>query len=370
MPGLAEPELRTIETRYYFVHTDVSETDARETTLRLTKMAEEYHSRTAGFSGEIRTRFPFYLYQNNQDYLAAGGIPGSAGLFNGKELMATVAGKEPGPRTWKIVQHEGFHQFAHLVISGKLPTWVDEGLAEYFGEAVFTGDGYVSGGIPQWRLERIRQTFKDEKFSPIERMMQMPLNEWNSNLSIVNYDQGWSMVQFLAHGDGGKYQKAFATFMNDMSRGKSWQDAWQSAFGSAQGFEQKWRDWWLALPDNPSEDVFAQATASKLAGFLGRAFAQKQSFESFEEFYRIADARQLKAAPTDWLPPTLLEDALNEVDQSRKLGAEWLLNQPAKERPQIVCRLRDGRTITATFTIRSGKVSEVRTSIAPPIKPR
>ena len=60
-------------------------------------------------------------------------------------------------RTWHTVQHEGFHQFAHVVIRGDLPIWVNEGLAEYFGEAVFTGDGFVSGVIPPTAMTGIRR---------------------------------------------------------------------------------------------------------------------------------------------------------------------------------------------------------------------
>ena len=53
-------------------------------------------------------------------------------------------------------------------------------------------------------------------------MMQMSLDEWNAKLSIVNYDQGWSMVHFLIHGDGGKYRQAFGAFMLDLSRNRPW----------------------------------------------------------------------------------------------------------------------------------------------------
>ena len=49
------------------------------------------------------------------------------------------AGEHITAYTWHTVQHEGFHQFAHAVIGGDIPTWLNEGLAEYFGEALFTG---------------------------------------------------------------------------------------------------------------------------------------------------------------------------------------------------------------------------------------
>src|SRR5436190_20491182 len=69
----AAADLRVYETKYYTIHTDLSEDDARECAIRMTKMAEEYRDRTRDFAGAVRSRLPFYLYRNQIDYLAAGG---------------------------------------------------------------------------------------------------------------------------------------------------------------------------------------------------------------------------------------------------------------------------------------------------------
>ena len=86
-------------------------------------------------------------------------MPGSAGVYmrsDGEPRLMGVAGELENAFTWHLIQHEGFHQFAAAVIGGDRPVWVNEGLAEYFGEAIFTGDGFIAGIIPQWRLKRIR----------------------------------------------------------------------------------------------------------------------------------------------------------------------------------------------------------------------
>ncbi|MBV8782403.1 MAG: hypothetical protein JO353_13490, partial [Phycisphaerae bacterium] len=129
------------ETRYYNVFTDLDPERAREACIRMTKMAEEYHARTAGFAGNIAEKLPFYLFKSADEYYAAGGLPKSAGVFNGERLMA-MADPRIGKEIWHVVQHEGFHQFVHAVIGGEIPIWVNEGMAEYFGESIFTGDGF------------------------------------------------------------------------------------------------------------------------------------------------------------------------------------------------------------------------------------
>src|SRR3954471_7786286 len=179
-------EMPRYETKYYTLFTDVPREQAQEAAVRMSRMAEEYHNRTSAFSGVIRSKLPFYLFRSRENYIAAGGMKGTDGLFNGEALYA-VAGERLTDRTWHVVQHEGFHQFAAAVIGGERPMWVNEGLAEYFGEAIFTGDGFVSGIIPQWRMKRLRDEIQQNKLMSIARMMSLSNAEWNGNIRIENY---------------------------------------------------------------------------------------------------------------------------------------------------------------------------------------
>src|SRR5438094_888712 len=83
-----------------------------------------------------------------------------------------------------------------------------------------------------------------------------------------NPDQAWSVVQFLAHGENGKYQSAFASFMRGIGTGLQWQQAWQANFGSAEGFEVKWKAYWTSLPDDPTADLYAKAIVQTVTGTL------------------------------------------------------------------------------------------------------
>ena len=102
--------MQVFPTKYYIIHSDLPLDDVKEAVLRMTRMAEEYHARTQGFSGDIRERMPFFLFKNADEYYKAGGLPGSAGVFNpnDKSLMA-IAGEDTQGQVWHIVQHEGFH---------------------------------------------------------------------------------------------------------------------------------------------------------------------------------------------------------------------------------------------------------------------
>ena len=58
------------------------------------------------------------------------------------------------------------------------PGHASDHLCYYLREekAVFTGDGYVCGVVPQWRLARIRAELKDQKFRSIESMMHVSID--------------------------------------------------------------------------------------------------------------------------------------------------------------------------------------------------
>ncbi len=348
----AQSRLRQYESRYYVIHTDLDEDAVREAFVRMSAMAELYYQRTRGFAGKITRRFPFYLFTKQADYMAAGGMDGSAGMYdpNARKLLA-IAGPQASESTWYVVRHEGFHQFAHNVIGGELPVWVNEGLAEYFAEAIFTGDGYVTGIVPPERLRRLQFWMKDGNTISVDQMMSMPHALWNAQMNVINYDQAWSMVYFLAHARDGRYQDAFNSFLRDLGRGDRWQAAWQRAFGSGtREFEQQYRGYWQKMPKDFSADLYAQATAETLTSFLARAVSQKQSFATADEFLGVARAGKLKAHADDWLPPALLEGALQRVQEA----GTWELRK--NRGVQLICTRADGKTLTGTFQTQNGRV--------------
>jgi hypothetical protein len=350
-PAFGQAQLTPHQTRYYVLHTDLGDDIVREAEARITAMAEMYYARTKDFGGDITKRMPFYLYSRADDYYAAGGMPGSAGVFDGRRLMA-IAGEQISPATWCIIQHEGFHQFAHAFIGGDIPVWANEGLAEYFAQSIYTGDGFVCGVVPPERLTRLQGWIKDGRARSIEKMMTTSYAAWSADLDVVNYDQAWSMVHFLAHGDGGRYQRAFGNFLEDVSRGMKYEHAWKNSFGAGtDAFERKWRGYWLGMTAAATAERYVEATVATLTSFHARALSQKQVFESFEAFHEAARAGRLQQHREDWLPPSLLESALARVPEC----GEWSIRKRGG-RFAMICTMDDGTTLTGTYKVRNRRV--------------
>jgi len=367
VPPEIASRLHTYDTPHYTLHTDISEADAREVDLRMTRIFEEYQRRTAGFSGQVNGKFPFYLFKNPDDYYASGAIPESAGVFirdqYGSRLMA-IAGEHADNETWHIIQHEGFHQFAANVIRGELPIWVNEGLAEYFGEARWTGDSFVTGLIPPQRLAEVNVAILRKTFKPFDKMMMMTADEWGSHLDYANYTQAWAMVHFLAQGENGRYQNAFVQFMQNLNRGMNAGDAWSSVFGNdTKAFENHFEKWWLGLPKNPTRNLYMRAAVSTLTSFLARASLQKQTFPDVETFISTVKLPDLHAPREIWLPSTLFEEV---APVTQKVGT-WSIETGPNKMPRLVCIDADGTKYVGAFTSSNNRI-QVTVTETPPAK--
>lgn len=346
----AQTGLPKYESKYYIIYSDLDKDAMREVVQRVTTMAEEYASRTKGFAGTISRKLPFYLFKRMDDYIAAGGMPGTAGVFTGDKLMA-IAGEQTNDETWHVVQHEGFHQFVHAVVGGDIPIWVNEGLAEYFGHAIWTGDGYILGNVPSERLARIKLWMSRGHTISIKDMMSMPHALWNAQMSIVNYDQAWSMVYFLAHADGGKYQQALNDFLRDVSKGDNWERAWAKHFGrGVKEFEKKWTKYWTDMNVDDSAALLGRAKLATLNSFFARAFSQQQYFATPTEFFEAARDGKLKSHADDALPTNLLRSALSELENY----GEWSL-ESRKGKTSLMLTLPSGEKLAGVFQVQTNR---------------
>jgi len=371
-PGAGRAPMRVYRTMYYDLHTDIDEAMVVETAYRMTAMGAEYSRRLQDFRGKVSRRLPFYLFSRAEDYLAAGGMAGSAGVYmwdsrTGGKLMA-VMGKSRGERMWHVIQHEGFHQFVSTAMRRGLPPWVNEGLAEYFGEGTWTGDGFVVGLVPRGRLRRIKGQIKGGKMDDLAALLNMDSKTWSEKIDYRNYDHAWLLVHFLIHGQGGKYHVAFADFLSDLGAGRPWEKSFVNRFGGdVRQMQKECNAWWQALPDDATPELSAQVVAQTLTSFLARATARKQEFKDFEDFRGKAGEGKVQISSAQYLPPKLLSDALKG---SRRYKS-WEIKR-IRIYPALVLTDEKGNVYTGTFRVRNGQAANVALKFtpAPKAKPK
>jgi hypothetical protein len=363
-------DMKRYVSKYHVIYTDLPKKEVYEAAARINAVAEQYHDMTKGlFSGTIRKRLPFYLYSRYSDYLASlnGRGAGSAGMYTGKDLRAcTDSSMFRKAKVWHVIQHEGWHQFAHMVVARRkpLPIWLNEGLAEYFGESLWTGDNLISGVIDtgetwtegnrrftrQGRLQRVQDRLRVDQFRPWKEMILLTHEQWNMQLDPVNYDQVWAMTHFLVHGRDNKYRKAFNRYINYVADGKPNGPAWVKCFGrDIDSIDADCKAWWLSLDGEPTRDRYDQATVETLMSFLARAHEQRKRFETEEEFFAAARDGKLdidvKDDPKIWLPPALLDDALKQAAEHD----DWSLQKDRFKRPQLILKREDGTELRGRY---------------------
>ncbi len=250
------PKLDIYETRHYEIHTNLSREEAVDLGLHMDLVFREYDRVLRALKGSARGLQPMYLLRTEGDYhrtLETFGIDGrgSGGMFfwrgNRSGLAVFVEGRDRGDLL-STLQHEGFHQFAWIKMGDNLPIWVNEGLAEYFGDAIIV-DGKVRHGIVNaHRLARLRDAAEKNMLIPFADVLDIESEEWSANMRSgsprghLQYDQSWSIVHFLIHDSPTRIRPAFEQYLKLLSTNRNPKQTWDDAFGkdSTPAFQQRY----------------------------------------------------------------------------------------------------------------------------------
>lgn len=124
------------------------------------------------------------ICKDEASFVAAGGPPGAAGYYHGRQALVLVRGDvllnpPQGKATQLAVPPDGdllVHELCHLAMHqhGSLPPWLGEGIAEYFSSC------HLGKGSYDFSDSRRRIPQHIQKFYPVERypILQLPsLNE-------------------------------------------------------------------------------------------------------------------------------------------------------------------------------------------------
>ncbi len=272
------------QSRYYSIRSDLPADQTRALSEHLDTMYEEYSRRLVQQAG-LRRRSPEYLsvyiFAFQQDYLDTMrtqfglNATGSGGMFfvspRGAGLAFFVENL-PKQRVAHVVQHEGFHQFAYAYFGNELPPWLNEGLAEFFGESVVEGRTVVIGQASPQVVTQVRTAIERDAHIPFLDILQMDDKRWadrvRSGGAALQYMQSWSMVHFLVYGDKGKYQGYFEALLKMVNAGSKPYDAMRAAFrftsdADVVAFEKKWKEY--AMAAKPGAFVAARGRLEFLA---------------------------------------------------------------------------------------------------------
>lgn len=277
------PDLQIYVSAHYEIHTNLSRMETIPFGRHMDAVFERYQSRFSRFVKRSAGPMPLYLFRTQAQYLAFMRhheleADHSGGMFfvkHGLQGLATWAEGHSRSRTFRVLQHEGFHQFAWAYIGPSLPVWINEGLAQYFEDAVLLDHGMQLGLADPRRLQTIQHAIDHTLTVPTDSLLSLTDRQWSGVLAAdatrgnLLYAQSWSIVYFLIHGDGGRYQGAFETYLRLVSNGEPSERAFRAAFGSndTRGLDRRWKHFALRQSADPV------TAATERLDFLGTALA-------------------------------------------------------------------------------------------------
>lgn len=134
------------------------------------------------------------------------------------------------------------HEATHATLFGtanadalgraNIPAWLDEGLAVYMETAVQGSGGKLyldrQGSDRRW----YRRHAEEKDPYDLSRVLNFQTADFlASSRADLKYAQSYTLVDFLAHGEDGKYREGFARFVQSAYLGKSSQTHFKAAIG-------------------------------------------------------------------------------------------------------------------------------------------
>ena len=142
-----------------------------------------------------------------------------------------------GPNPYEIVYHEYTHALMNINFRD-LHLWLNEGIAEFFGNSTIH-DNYVEiGKIAPYHL----QILQEHKLIPIPTLLQAdhssPYYNENNRASLF-YAESWAIVHYLEMDPDARKRNLLHDFLVAYDAGGSYVDAAQKTFGDLNRFAQK-----------------------------------------------------------------------------------------------------------------------------------
>jgi tetratricopeptide (TPR) repeat protein len=126
-----------------------------------------------------------------------------------------------------------FHEYTHLMVNntlGNVPTWFNEGLAEYYSTVSINDDQKYVLGTP---IASHVYLLREKKMLPLRTLFQVnqksPYYNERDKLSVF-YAESWALMHYLILGKGGERAGQMTRFVEALGRNVPMEEAFKQAF--------------------------------------------------------------------------------------------------------------------------------------------
>jgi tetratricopeptide (TPR) repeat protein len=232
-PASAKDSWVSVRSKNFLLIGNANEKEIRKVAVRLEQFREVF-SRLfvrANFKSSVPTTV--IVFNSDSYYRPFKPMPNVAGYFQSgpdvNYITLTTESRSTEQNPFSVI----FHEYTHLLInatSGNVPTWFNEGLAEYYSTFSIEGDRRVVLGSPianhvyllrERRMLPLRALFKVDHDSP----------EYNErDKRSIFYAESWVLMHYLLRGKDGKRVPQMVQFLDLLNANVPMEQAFQKAF--------------------------------------------------------------------------------------------------------------------------------------------
>lgn len=202
------------------------------------------------FQHEVRLLEPdevmdIHVHGDDKSYPENG--DGRKGWFDpGDRITHLNASRSPWLDT---LLHEGVHHLFYMTTvrspggKGKIPAWLDEGMAEAFGTGIDGDLGFATIDIGKMAPGHFREQANADKPYGFSRVLAFESDDYLGSVDRnLKYAQSYTLVYYLIFGNGGDRKDQFMEFMRSAYDGKSSSTDFQKILeiDSKDKFEKEW----------------------------------------------------------------------------------------------------------------------------------
>ena len=206
----------------------------------MTALLGQYERYFQNWSGKDGARV--VVFDNVDDFrkYAGGAVPlVHAGLAGYCHLKTDEAGNQfyelvtyESQNLWRVLAHEGFHQFIGYELGQQIPTWLNEGMAQYFETAFIVGSQFHVGQVSRSKLLYAQALILNKQAPPLSQLIQWDRATFYANANVA-YPMSWALVYYLVNSNGERFaQSEFRRYMQDLKYGQNDYRSFQRRFGA------------------------------------------------------------------------------------------------------------------------------------------
>jgi hypothetical protein len=192
--------------------------------------------------------------------------------FEGDKLKSQESNEEftiaetmnPEEVTFKVLYHEGFHQYMYFYMGRDrgvyVPSWLNEGMGDYFfgGQWVKGGGKKFEIGLNDWRLKTIHNAVKKGEHVPLDKIIRYEQRQYYANPGLC-YAEGWALNYFFQKSPVAQkkgYHAIPRQMLQELKTSANWEKATDKVFGGLdlKKMEEEWKEFVLSLPVPKDKD--------------------------------------------------------------------------------------------------------------------